>query len=125
VLFDHVDIRVQDLAAARPLFDALLPAMGFSKINADEESAGYHQPEEDGSQPFLWLVEDASHRPAATRIAFSAPSRAEVDRLAALAEHNGARVFEPAALVAEYGPKYYATFFEDASGNKYEICCRA
>ena len=125
MLFDHVDVRVRDFAAARPLFDALLPAMGFSKINAGEASAGYHLPEENGSQPFLWLVEDGTHLAGATRIAFSARSRQDVDRLAAIAQRNGAHAFEPATLVEEYGPKYYAAFFEDASGNKYEICCRA
>lgn len=125
MLFDHVDLRVRDLTAVRPLFDALLPAMGFSKINADDESAAYHLPEEDGSQPFFWLVQDGGHRGNGTRIAFSAGSREDVERLATLAERNGARAFEPAAAVEEYGSNYYAAFFEDASGNKFEICCRA
>jgi hypothetical protein len=42
-----------------------------------------------------------------------------------LAERSGARAFEPAMLIEEYGLNYYAAFFEDASGNKFEICCRA
>lgn len=125
MLYDHVDLRVRDLAAARPLFDALLPAMGFSQINADEESAGYHMPGADGSQPFIWLVEDPMHHPNASRIAFGARNHADVDRLAAIAQANGAAAFEPAQIVRDYGPKYYAAFFEDASGNKFEICCRA
>ena len=125
MLFDHVDLRVQNLAAARPLFDALLPAMGFTTINADGESAGYHLPAEDGSQPFIWLIEDTEHRPSETRIAFRARSREDVDRLAEIVARNGAQAFEPAALIEQYGPNYYAAFFEDASGNKFEICCRA
>lgn len=124
MLFDHVDLRVRNLQAARRLYDALLPAMGYTTINADEESAGYHYPEETGAEPFIWLVEEPGHTPNATRIAFGAASRADVDRLAALASENGATAFEPAAFIEEYGPSYYATFFEDEEGNKLEVCCR-
>jgi catechol 2,3-dioxygenase-like lactoylglutathione lyase family enzyme len=124
MLFDHVDLRVSNLARCRLLYDALLPAMGYTKINADEESAGYHHPDETGAEPFIWLAEDSDHTPNETRIAFNAASRSDVDRLAAIAKQNGATNFEPAQLVPDYGPYYYATFFEDAEGNKLEICCR-
>jgi predicted lactoylglutathione lyase len=124
MLFDHIDMRVRDLTRTRPLYDALLPAMGYSQINADEESAGYHQPNEIGDKPFIWLVQEGDHTPNGTRIAFAAQTRGEVDRLAQLAKNSGAQAFEAPALVREYGPNYYAAFFEDAEGNKIEICCR-
>lgn len=124
MLFDHVDMRVRDLARTRPLYDALLPAMGYTKANADEESVGYHLPDETGAEPFIWVIEHSGHRPGATRIAFAASDRSEVDRLAAVARAAGARGFEAPALVTDYGPNYYAAFFEDAEGNKLEICCR-
>ena len=124
MLYDHVDFRVADLAAARPLYDALLPAMGYSKINADADSRGYHSPDEMGAQAFFWLVEDRAHVPGLTRIAFAAGSREDVDRLSLLARESGARCFEAPQLVPEYGATYYAAFFEDAEGNKLEICCR-
>jgi catechol 2,3-dioxygenase-like lactoylglutathione lyase family enzyme len=124
MLFDHVDLRVRNLQRCRPLYDALLPAMGFTQINADEESAGYHRPGENGAEPFIWLVEEPDHKSNGTRIAFNAASRSEVDRLAAIAQNSGATNFEAAELVPDYGPGYYATFFEDAEGNKLEICCR-
>ena len=31
MLFDHVDLRVSDLARVRPLYDALSAAMGFTR----------------------------------------------------------------------------------------------
>jgi catechol 2,3-dioxygenase-like lactoylglutathione lyase family enzyme len=124
MLIDHVDMRVQSLAKTRPLYDALLPAMGHSKLNADDESVGYHQPGETGAEPFIWLVEDGSHQPGLVRIAFAAQSRADVDRLAEIARAAGARAFEAPQLITGYGPYYYAAFFEDAEGNKLEICCR-
>lgn len=124
MLFDHVDMRVQDLKSVRPLYDALLPAMGYTKINSDDESAGYHRPDETGAEPFIWIVQHSDHWPGATRIAFAASSRAEVDRLSALAKSAGAMAFEPPLLMDEYGPNYYAAFFEDAEGNRLEIACR-
>lgn len=124
MLLDHADIRVRSLAAGRPFFDALLPAMGHTKINADEESAGYHLPDETGAEQFVWIVEDPQHRPNGTRVAFAAATPAEVDRLSAIAQRAGAKAFEPPALIEEYGASYYASFFEDAEGNKFEICCR-
>ncbi len=123
-LFDHVDLRVADLAAARPLYDALLQLLGFTKMNADAESVGYHRPGETGAEPFLWLVEDRDHVPNGTRIAFTARSRHMVEHCASAALACGAREFEPAQPVPEYGPSYYATFFTDASGNQLEVCCR-
>lgn len=124
MLLDHVDFRVRDFAKSRALYDALLPAMGYTKVNADDESAGYHQPGETGAEPFFWLVADPAHKPNGTRVALAAQTRAEVDRLAGIARSAGATAFEAPGLIEEYGAKYYATFFEDAEGNKLEICCR-
>jgi hypothetical protein len=47
-----------------------------------------------------------------------------VDRLSSVAQNAGATAFEPPALIEEYSPFYYASFFEDAEGNKLEICFR-
>ena len=123
-LIDHVDVRVRNLGGVRAFYDALLPAMGYTEIHADEESAGYHRPAETGAEPFLWLVEDPAHAANGTRIALGADSRAEVDRLSRIALQNGASAFEGAQLITDYGPNYYASFFEDPEGNKLEICCR-
>ncbi len=126
MLVDHVDLRVSNLAAARKLYDGLLSALGYGKLNADETSVGYHRAAEtEDSDPFIWVVEDTSHLANGTRIAFAAKNRAEVDRLAGIAQAAGVGAFEPPHVCAEYTPHYYATFFEDADGNKIEICYRS
>ncbi len=117
-------MRVADLSLVRPLYDALFTALGLTKINDDAGSVGYHRPDEGGTDPFVWLVEEREHQAGGTRIAFAAPARSEVDRLAQVAHSAGARAFEAPHLVTEYGADYYAAFFEDAQGNKLEICCR-
>jgi predicted lactoylglutathione lyase len=122
-LYDHIDLRVSDLAKVRALYDALLPAMGFSRLEEDGKNVNYHLEDEDRSRPFVGLMSESQHRPNGTRIAFRAGSRDDVDRLAAIARRAGARSLEGPE---DYGgsPRYYAAFFEDADGNKLEICFR-
>lgn len=123
-IFDHVDLRIGNLERVRPLYDALMIAMGYTDLHVDGDSVGYHRENETGADAFIWVVEESEHRPNGTRVAFAAPNHAEVDRLSRIARDAGARAFEAAALITEYGPSYYASFFEDAEGNKLEICCR-
>ncbi len=122
MLHDHIDLRVSHIEKTRALYDALLPALGYTRINADETHVYYHLPGEDVD--FFGINADDNHRPNGTRIAFAASSREQVDELAALAKAAGARSYEPPHLCLEYTEKYYAAFFEDADGNKLEICCR-
>jgi hypothetical protein len=124
VLYDHIDLRVSNLGEIRLLYDALLPAMGFSHIVADPGSVCYYRPGGDRSSPFLGLVLDPLHRPNGTRVALRASDRLEVDRLAEIARSAGAAAFEAPHVCDEYTPVYYATFFEDSDGNKLEICYR-
>jgi catechol 2,3-dioxygenase-like lactoylglutathione lyase family enzyme len=124
MLYDHVDARVSDLGRVRRLYDALLPAMGLSQAVEDAQSICYYRPGGDRSEAFFGIDLDPGHRPNGTRLAFRAAGRAEVDRLAAVARENGAKAFEAPHVCEEYTPVYYASFFEDADGNKLEICYR-
>jgi len=124
-LFDHIDLRVPDLAAATPFYRGLLPALGFTREVFIE---GWLQFEADGegeaSTEFFGITEDPAHRPNATRIAFHAPSRARVDELAALLPGLGARHIEGPGFETEDLDTYYAVFFEDPAGNRLEIVHR-
>jgi len=124
MLIDHVDLRVSNFTRVRPLYDALLPAMGYSEVGEDDETISYYRPGGQRTAPFFGIDVDPAHRPNGTRIAFYASSRAEVDRLSSVAKIAGATAFEPPALIEEYSPLYYASFFEDQDGNKLEICFR-
>jgi predicted enzyme related to lactoylglutathione lyase len=121
--YDHIDLRVRSLAEARPFYETLLPALGFTRR---AEIAGWLQfeaVEPDGSAEFFGVTETASHQANACRIAFWAESTAEVDRLAEIVRHAGARNIEGPNY--DEGPGYYALFFEDPSGNRLEICHRS
>ncbi len=124
-LFDHIDLRVPDLAAAAPFYRALLPALGFTREVLIE---GWLQFEAEGegeaSTEFFGLTEDPAHRPNAIRIAFHAASRGRVDELAALLPAMGARRIEGPGFESEDLDTYYAVFFEDPVGNRLEIVHR-
>jgi len=122
--FDHIDLRVADLAAERPLYDALLPALGLTDIVESPEACEYYEPMEPGeSRRFLGLNADPAHRGNSTRICFAAASPSDVDRLAQIVLGAGARAIEGPEIPYS-SEKYYAVFFEDGSGNKFEIAYR-
>jgi catechol 2,3-dioxygenase-like lactoylglutathione lyase family enzyme len=122
--FDHIDLRVADLDADRPLYDALLPALGLTDIVESTGAREYYEPAERGeSRRFLGLNADPEHHANATRICFAAASASEVDRLAEIARTAGARGIEGPEIPYS-SEKYYAVFFEDRSGNKLEIAYR-
>jgi predicted lactoylglutathione lyase len=123
MLYDHVDLRVSDLAKARLFYDPLMAALGCTSFDAEERQINYHPPTDARAKPFFGLMERAGHRGDASRLAFRANSRADVDRLAKVAFDAGALAFESPAEFGE-GGWYYAAFFEDADGNKLEICFR-
>lgn len=119
-LYDHIDLRVTALDTAAPFYETLLPALGFSRrIELD----GWLQYEaaDHGVTAFFAVTESPTHVPNENRIAFWSPSVEDVDALANVADLAGAKNMEgPMA----YAPGYYAVFFEDPSGNRFEICHR-
>lgn len=123
-LFDHIDLRVSDVATARPFYDAWLPALGFTHAYLCGGVPCYALEGDPKNAPFVELNEQPGHRGNANRVAFWADTEAEVDRLAAIVRTAGARAVEGPEYYATYTPGYYAVFFEDADGNRWEICCR-
>jgi len=121
--FDHIDLRIKEMAVAQEFYGRILPELGFSVFSTSNQWCVWQAP---GSGPveFFCLDELPSHQPNDNRIAFWAESRDEVDRLAEIVRRAGGLNLEGPALWREYSPGYYAVFFEDPSGNKLEICCR-
>jgi len=114
----HIDVHVRDLAATKALIDAIAPEVGYRCRYADEEFAGYETTE--GGRPRFGLIPD-SEGGGTMRIAWQVADRAAVDRVGALVRAHGGRAIEGPSLNPEYGDDYYAVFFEDAGGNKFEV----
>ena len=118
--YDHIDLRAPRLAEVTPFYELLLPALGFTR---DARVKGWLQFEAaDGEiTEFFGVTESPGHVANENRIAFWAASGNEVDRLADVAKRAGARNIEGPM---RYEAGYYAVFFEDPCGNRFEVCHR-
>jgi predicted enzyme related to lactoylglutathione lyase len=118
--YDHIDLRVPRLAEVTSFYEVLLPALGFTR---DVRVEGWLQFEAaDGDiTEFFGVTETPGHVANENRIAFWAASTEEVDRLAEIAVRAGARNVEGPM---PYEAGYYAVFFEDPCGNRFEACHR-
>jgi catechol 2,3-dioxygenase-like lactoylglutathione lyase family enzyme len=123
-LFDHVDLRVRSLSEARTFYEGWLAELGFPKVKTTPIGVAFIADRDHPKPEFIGLIEDPTHTPNETRLAFWADTPTEVDRLEALVRRAGARQVEAAAYCPEYSPTYYAVYFEDPCGNRLEICCR-
>jgi catechol 2,3-dioxygenase-like lactoylglutathione lyase family enzyme len=119
-LLHHIDVHVRSLAAGSHLFDGLAEYIGYRRRVDDEpDFAGYEA--QAGERPRFGLILDPDSVAGSMRLAFAVDSHAHVDAAARIARERGARAIEGPQLNPEYGDDYYAIFFEDADGNKYEI----
>jgi predicted enzyme related to lactoylglutathione lyase len=123
-LFDHIDLRVRSLADAGPFYAQLLPAIGFPEFGQTPIGVAYDAVRDHPKPEFIGLIEDPDHRPNATRIAFWAESKDDVNRIAHVVKEAGGQNMEGPMYFPEYSPTYYGLFFEDPSGNRLEVCCR-
>lgn len=136
-VIDHIEITVRDMDAAVPFYDRLLPLLGFDLSNRsfarierhDKQVVSYEHPRLSFAitSPRSALAGDAVNRrrPGALHhLAFRAASRAEVDRLHLELEAIGATIVAAPKEYPEYTPAgYYALYFKDPDGLKYEIVC--
>jgi len=136
-IIDHIQITVKDMSVAIPFYDKLLPLLGFSlqhKGSAVIKEHEFHVVEYKQPQlafaitsPRRAFAEETINRrkPGALHhLAFKAESRAEVDRLHVELKKIGATIVSPPREYPEYTPPgYYAVFFKDPEGIKYEIVC--
>ena len=136
-ILDHIQITVKDMNVAGPFYDKLLPLLGFDtthRVSAVIEEHEFHVIQYEHprlgfaiNSPRKSFAGDAINRrkPGALHhLAFRAESRAEVDRLHSELKGIGATIVSPPREYPEYTPPgYYALFFKDPEGIKYEIVC--
>jgi catechol 2,3-dioxygenase-like lactoylglutathione lyase family enzyme len=124
MVIDHIDLRVADVAAARPFYDAFLKAFGFRGQRQTNGDIIYYRFAERRVQEAVALIEATGHVANEVRLAFHASNPDDVDRISAIAVNAGARAFEAPQWCPEIAERYYAAFFEDPSGNRLEVVCR-
>ena len=136
-LIDHIEITVRDMATAVPFYDRFLPLLGFDLRSRSEALIERHEKHVVSyehprlsfaiTSPRSALAGETIHRrkPGALHhLAFRVPSRADVDRLHLELKSIGATIVSPPREYSEYTPAgYYAVYFKDPEGIKYEIVC--
>lgn len=121
-LYSHIDLRVRDPDAVRPFYDALMALFGTEPTTVRTARYGYTRRYGSIRADFLNIYSDPDARPTATRIAFAAPSRAFVDEVAAVVRAHGGQNIEGPAYFEQHHSTFYAVFFEDPLGNRFEVC---
>jgi catechol 2,3-dioxygenase-like lactoylglutathione lyase family enzyme len=116
-VFDHVTLRVADLAVASSAFTAVLNALEIEQTASTPSLSVWEN--------FALTQTDAEH-PVAQRVhvAFIAPTPAHVDRFGQAGIDAGFADDGPAGPRPHYADDYYAAFLKDADGNGFEAVHR-
>jgi catechol 2,3-dioxygenase-like lactoylglutathione lyase family enzyme len=118
---DHLSISVSDLKKSRAFYDYVLKFLGFKLLDEYEEAVGWTN-----GKTRVWIMQaDAEGKRHPYRFrdvgfhhyAFQLKSRADVDKLERHLKKKNIEIADPAA---EYYDDYYAVFFLDPDGMKFE-----
>lgn len=123
---NHLGITVSDLAASTERFYApLLGFLGYRLVESLPEMSLWLA--DGGYSINLWQAHEGlaarrpeRYAPGFHHFAFDADSRQQVDECYALLQREGVEILDaPAAY--DYAPGYYALFFADPDGLKFEL----
>lgn len=117
-MYDHIGLKVKDLATATRFYRAALEPLGHGVTYEDKTSVGIGSKGEAG----LWLY-GAKNASGGSHVAFRATDRASVDRFHAAGVKAGGRDNGAPGLRKDYSPTYYAAFLIDPEGNNVEAVC--
>ena len=118
-MIDHISISVRDLAACGQFYEAVLAAIGYTKLIVRPGTIGFGK-----KYPDFWLNERRAIKPveadSGTHICFRASDTQAVDAFHAAALQADGRSDGAPGLRPEYTAGYYAAFVRDPEGNKIE-----
>lgn len=133
-IIDHLTVTVKDINVAEPFYDKLMPILGFSLAHKTKGKVTEHEFDvvEYGHPLLLFAIcsprkvfkNETIHRrkPGALHhLAFKAKSCEEVDQLFQEIKEIGAHIVDKPKFYPQHGESYYALFFKDLEGIKYEI----
>lgn len=134
ITLDHIQITVKDFAEAEAFYDKLMPLLGYDLNKKSKGCVSAHEFDVIEyvhpkltigiNSPRTAFKDDLVHRrkPGSIHhLAFRVNSPAEVDSLYPLIKATGANIVAPPQYYPQHGEKYYALFFKDPGGIKFEI----
>ena len=121
-MYDHIGLKVKDLAASRRFYEAALAPLGHVPGPHDDSYAGIGP----ADAPALWLYAAKGAKSAKgpdTHLAFRAPDHKAVAAFHKAGLKAGGTDNGGAGPRADYSPTYYAAFLIDPDGNNVEAVC--
>jgi catechol 2,3-dioxygenase-like lactoylglutathione lyase family enzyme len=126
-MLDHTGFAVSDLGQSKAFYTAALRPLGIElllEVTAEQTGAGAHAGFGAGQKPFFWIGDHGSPC-SGVHIAFTADSRAQVDRFHQAALRAGGKSNGEPGLRPHYHANYYGAFVLDPDGNNIEAVCHA
>ena len=133
-IIDHIQITVKNLAGAETFYDQLMPLLGFDLAKKHKGKVDAHEFEvvEYCHQNLIFAInsprsvfaDETVHRrkPGAVHhIAFKVDTKEEVNEIYPKVKATGAIIVDPPKYYPQHGANYYALFFKDLDGIKFEI----
>ena len=125
-MIDHIGFTVSDYPRSRAFYLKVLAPLGFAPVMdvTKEQSGGGYEGTGFGppQRPHFWIGTGES-RGGSMHVAFTAATRADVDRFYATAIAAGARDNGPPGPRPHYHTNYYGAFVIDPDGNNVEAVC--
>ena len=122
---DHVFVAVQDLRRSEEFYDRVMSVLGFRRwetpIGGDPHVIYYNRQLAYSLRPAKEGTPDHDpYAPGLHHLCFRVVDEAAVDRAGDELREAGVEVTKP-RYYPEYGPDYYAIFFEDPDGLRLEV----
>lgn len=119
-MLDHLAIQCSDPAASATFFDAVLGAIGGTRVMEFGPAVGYGFDQ----QPVFWIgPNETGEGFREAHIAFRAPDHDAVRAFFAAAVAQGASVLHEPREWPVYHLGYFAVFVRDPDGNNIEAVC--
>lgn len=124
-MLHHLALTASGLNRSLPFYDAVLSCLGYTRTLTRNQLAAW-----EGPHPEILLYqakagqEGAAHTtydPGIHHIAFRAETRAVVDQVQECIIKLEATILDSAREYPHYAPGYYAVFFLDPDGIKFEV----
>jgi catechol 2,3-dioxygenase-like lactoylglutathione lyase family enzyme len=125
-MIDHIGLAVSNMERSKPFYIAALKPLGIvvvMEVTAEQTGADAHAGFGKGNKAFFWIGGGAKPK-GGTHVAFTAPTRADVDSFYRAALAAGGRDNGSPGLRPHYHPDYYGAFVLDPDGNNIEAACR-
>jgi glyoxylase I family protein len=128
----HIALTVSDLERSTAFYDKVFGFIGFKRVEVPESTQqamktrlkawvgqGYSISIRPSKGDFAHRLHDRN-APGFNHLAFSAADRSDVEKMYALLKETGATVLDAPAEYP-YSPGYYAVYFTDPDGLKFEF----